>query len=60
MKPLVIIVSTAISLFFIGLGAVCLHWGFTVKDTASDVSVSVGAFFLYSGARLIYSVWKNK
>lgn len=52
--------SIFIGLIFIFLALPCIHWGITVHDTASGLSVIVGLFLAFFGAKLIYLVCKRK
>jgi len=52
--------SIFVGLVFIFLAFPCIHWGITVHDTASGLSVIVGLFLAGFGAKLIYLATKGK
>lgn len=43
-----------IALIFIFLGVVCIHWGITVHDTVSGLSVAIGGFLIFFAIKMGY------
>jgi len=58
-EPWMFALTIIVALIFIFLGVVSIHWGLTVKDTASGLSVVMGLFLAFVGVRLGYLVCRR-
>jgi hypothetical protein len=57
-KPWCLALDVIIVLVFLFLGIVSIHWGLTVKDTASGMAVLSGGFLVFYAIKMAIRFYK--